>query len=116
MSPEYETLIERLRANCRLLTQGARALGLTVLGGETPIISILVGDEGETLCAGNFLFARGYYVQSVTFPAVPYHGGVLRLQINANHRPESVRGLVEAFAALQKKIALPAPGTIQQAA
>jgi 7-keto-8-aminopelargonate synthetase-like enzyme len=116
MSPEYETLIERLRANCRLLTQGAQALGLTVLGGETPIISILVGDEGDTLSAGNFLFERGYYVQSVTFPAVPYHGGVLRVQINANHRPESVRGLVEAFAAVQKKIALPAPGTIQQAA
>jgi glycine C-acetyltransferase len=109
ISPEYDSLIGALRANCRQLGQGAAQLGLTVLGGQTPIISVLVGDEGETLNAGNFLFERGYYVQSVTFPAVPYHGGVLRMQVNANHSPESIRGLLEALAALQKEIPLPSP-------
>jgi 7-keto-8-aminopelargonate synthetase-like enzyme len=109
MSPEYDSLIGKLRANCRQLTQGATELGLTVLGGETPIISVLVGDEGDTLNAGNFLFERGYYVQSVTFPAVPYHGGVLRMQVNANHPRESICGLLEGLAALQNEISLPAP-------
>ena len=109
MSPEYELLIDRLRSNCRRLTQGAARLGLAVLGGETPIISILVGDEGDTLNAGNFLFERGYYVQSVTFPAVPYHGGVLRVQINANHLGECIDGLLDAFAALKRVIPLPGP-------
>jgi 7-keto-8-aminopelargonate synthetase-like enzyme len=108
-SAEYDELIGKLRANCRLLTKGALEMGLTVLGGESPIISILVGDEGDTLTAGNFLFERGYYVQSVTFPAVPYHGGVLRIQINANHRPESVAGLLDALAGLTKVVPLPAP-------
>jgi 7-keto-8-aminopelargonate synthetase-like enzyme len=115
-SSEYDELIGKLRANCRLLTKGAREMGLTVLGGESPIISILVGDEGDTLTAGNFLFERGYYVQSVTFPAVPYHGGVLRIQINANHRPESVAGLLDALAALTKVVPLPAPEVARQAA
>ena len=73
-------------------------LGLTVLGGETPIVSILVGDEEDTLEAGHFLFQQGYYVQSVTFPAVPYHGGVLRIQVNANHSLDAVDGLVGALA------------------
>jgi 7-keto-8-aminopelargonate synthetase-like enzyme len=116
MSPEYDALIERLRANCRQLTQGALQLGLTVLGGETPIVSILVGDEGDTLNAGNFLFERGFYVQSVTFPAVPYHGGVLRVQVNANHLPESIAELIDALAALQKKMPLPGPESGQQMA
>lgn len=115
-SSEYEDLIGKLRTNCRILTKGAQEMGLTVLGGESPIISILVGDEGETLTAGNFLFERGYYVQSVTFPAVPYHGGVLRIQINANHRPESVGGLLDALAALKKVVPLPAPERARQAA
>ena len=66
-------------------------LGLEVLGGGQPILSVLVGDEEDTLNAGNFLFERGYYVQSVTFPAVPYHAGVLRIQVNANHRPDDRR-------------------------
>ena len=80
-----------------------------VLGGETPIVSVLVGDEEDTLRAGYFLFERGYYVQSVTFPAVPYHGGVLRIQVNANHLAESIDGLIQALANLQRVMPLPTP-------
>src|SRR6266851_3187711 len=109
MSPEYEKLIGRLRSNCQRLTLGFSRLGLTVLGGETPIISVLVGDEGDTLNAGNFLFERGYYVQSVTFPAVPYHGGVLRVQVNANHTAAAIDGLLDTFEDLKKVVPLPGP-------
>lgn len=106
-SDEYDILKDRLDRNRRLLTEGARALGLVVLGGETPIITVLVGDEDVTLKAGRALFEAGYYVQSVTFPAVPYHAGVLRIQVNANHLPASITGLVDALAALKRQFALP---------
>jgi 7-keto-8-aminopelargonate synthetase-like enzyme len=109
MSGEYELLIGRLRNNCRRLTLGFSRLGLAVLGGDTPIVSVLVGDEGETLNAGGFLFDRGFYVQSVTFPAVPYHAGVLRIQVNANHKIDSIDRLLDAFAALQRVSLLPGP-------
>jgi len=46
--------------------------------------------------SGRFLFEKGFYVQSVTFPAVPYHAGVLRIQINANHEPAAIDGLLGA--------------------
>ena len=78
-----------------------------VSGGVTPIISVLAGDEEDTLKSGQFLFENGYYVQSVVFPAVPYHGGVLRIQVNANHRPESIAGLLDAVRALQGAVRLP---------
>ena len=110
MSDEYEEINGRLRENLQRLTAGATDLGLVVLGGETPIISILVGDEDLTLRAGHFLFEQGYYVQSVTFPAVPYHSGVLRIQVNANHLPEMIAGLVDALGRLKQKYALPEPG------
>ena len=115
-SPEYETIHARLHANLSEVTRGARALGLSVLGGRTPIISILVGDEEATLRAGHFLFERGFYVQSVTFPAVPYHAGVLRIQINANHKPEAINGLVDALAALHRAFPLPGPEALPAAA
>jgi 7-keto-8-aminopelargonate synthetase-like enzyme len=108
-SGEYDLLSARLRANLKRLADGAERLGLTVLGGETPILSILVGDEEATLNAGHFLFTKGYYVQSVTFPAVPYRAGVLRVQVNANHRRESIDGLLAALAELQRTIPMPAP-------
>jgi 7-keto-8-aminopelargonate synthetase-like enzyme len=109
MSAEYDQLIGHLRKNCRHFTEGALALHLAVLGGETPIVSILVGDEGDTLNAGSFLFDRGFYVQSVCFPAVPYHAGVLRVQVNANHTSESINGLLNALADLKRKTPLPGP-------
>jgi 7-keto-8-aminopelargonate synthetase-like enzyme len=82
-------------------------LGLVVQGGQTPIVSVLAGDEETTLRAGNFLFEQGYYVQSVTFPAVPYHCGVLRIQVNANHLTESIAGLLETIGRMHKSIPLP---------
>jgi 7-keto-8-aminopelargonate synthetase-like enzyme len=115
-SAEYDLLRARLQANLKRLTSGAVRLGLAVLGGETPIISILVGDEATTLHAGHLLFEAGYYVQSVTFPAVPYHAGVLRIQVNANHRPEAIDGLVDALAGLQRVMPLPGPEELRQAA
>ncbi|MCE9531424.1 MAG: pyridoxal phosphate-dependent aminotransferase family protein [Planctomycetes bacterium] len=96
-SDEYERLKSKLQSNLDTLVAGAERLGMQVLGGLTPIISILIGDEADTLQAGRFLFEQGYYVQSVTFPAVPYHAGVLRIQVNANHEPEQIAGLLGAL-------------------
>ncbi len=114
-SDEYELLRGQLERNLLQLTNGLRALGMVVSGGVTPIVSVLAGDEEDTLNAGQFLFEKGYYVQSVTFPAVPYHGGVLRIQVNANHRPESIAGLLDAMKALQFVVRLPTAAS-QQAA
>jgi 7-keto-8-aminopelargonate synthetase-like enzyme len=113
MSDEYTLLKSRLDRNCRQLTEGLSRLGLAVLGGLTPIVSVLVGDEADTLNAGHFLFEQGYYVQSVAFPAVPYHAGLLRIQINANHRRQSIDGLLNGFEALKRTIALPGPDVLQ---
>jgi 7-keto-8-aminopelargonate synthetase-like enzyme len=115
-SGEYDLLRARLQRHVAHLTGGAHALGLAVLGGETPIVSVLVGDEADTIQAGSFLFDRGYYVQSVCFPAVPYHAGVLRVQVNANHRRESIDGLLDALAELRTVITLPGPDALRHAA
>jgi glycine C-acetyltransferase len=105
-STEYDALRTRLDRHVRRLTLGLADLGLAVTGGLTPIISVCVGDEARTLMAGKFLFERGYYVQSVLFPAVPYRGGVLRIQCNTNHTDESVDGLIFAFDALNAELGL----------
>jgi len=115
-SGEYELIIGRLKRNLKILVQGLRGLGLEVLGGESPIVSVVVGDEEQTLKAGHLLFEKGFYVQSVIFPAVPYHGGVLRIQVNANHQQDSVKELVKAFSELIKVIEFPSINTLKQAA
>ena len=48
-------------------------------------------------------------MQSVLFPAVPYHAGVLRIQCNANHEDAEIEGLIAAFAALTQAMTFPGP-------
>src|SRR5207237_10933096 len=55
-SDEYEAIHGRLQRNLVQLMRGAQELGLVVLGGQTPIVSVLVGDEDVTLRSGQFLF------------------------------------------------------------
>jgi 7-keto-8-aminopelargonate synthetase-like enzyme len=106
-SAEYPALRARLDANVRHLAAGARQLGLGVLGGAVPIVSVLVGPEEATLKAGKFLYDRGFYVQSVVFPAVPHGAGVLRMQVNANHTAEQIDALLTALAALRETAPMP---------
>ena len=117
-SPEYDRLRSALDANVRHLVDGANRLGLAVLGGLVPIVSVLVGEEEATLRAGRFLFERGFYVQSVVFPAVPHGAGVLRMQVNANHQTAAIDGaarrcgFVENFATTGTgRALLPFPST-----
>lgn len=97
-SPEGDALRDTLRRNMARFSAGARARGVPVIGAVGAIASVPVGDEAATLRAGRAAFDRGYYVQSVIFPAVPHHGGLLRVQVNANHTADEIDGLVGVLA------------------
>lgn len=96
-SEEGPALLNRLRENLDLFKKEAASARLKLVGGLGAIVAISVGDEEATLLAGKKLFERGYYVQSVIFPAVPHHQGILRVQINSIHKPDQIRGLVTAL-------------------
>jgi len=107
-SDEGDELLAELRALVERLTGGLRALDLIVCGGVAPIVSVQIGDIEDTFAAGKWLFDRGYYVQSATYPAVGISEGLIRIQVNANHPPAAIDGLVAAFAELKQAFKLPA--------
>jgi glycine C-acetyltransferase len=107
-SPEGDGLRTRLRRLAARLTDGIRTLGLAVHGsGDSPIVSIRVGDIGNALRAGRWLFDRGFHVQSVHYPGVPARGSLLRIQVNANHPDEAIDELLNALADLKAAFHLP---------
>jgi len=106
-SSQYDTLIGRLRSLTERLTAGIRSIGLTMAGGEAAIVSVTIGDLEQTLRAGKWLFDRGFYVQSATYPAVPIMGGLLRIQVNANHTAQAIDDLLGALADLKTEFGLP---------
>ena len=107
MSPEYDLLLGSLHDRRRQLTAGLDALGIDHHEGDAAIVSVIVGDIETTFEAGRGLFDRGYYVQSATYPAVPINRGLLRIQVNANHPPEAVDGLLDALADVRRTVKMP---------
>lgn len=97
-SDEGRCLIAKLHTLIRQLIDGLSQMGLNVLGGEAPIVSVVIGDIEKTFRAGKFLFDRGFYVQSATYPAVPIQSGLLRIQVNANHTPQQIAALIQVLA------------------
>jgi 7-keto-8-aminopelargonate synthetase-like enzyme len=106
-SAEGDELLARLRGLVTQLIDGLKSLDLIVGGGVAPIVSVQVGDIEDTFAAGKWLFDRGFYVQSATYPAVGLTEGLLRVQVNANHSSEQIDGLLSAVADLKRQFKLP---------
>jgi 7-keto-8-aminopelargonate synthetase-like enzyme len=107
-SSEGDELRARLHSRIDRLTEGIRSLGLTMTGGgESPIVSVVIGEIEQALEAGKWLFDRGIYVQSAHYPAVSITGSLLRIQVNANHPVEAIDDILNALADLQVAFKLP---------
>lgn len=106
MSDEYDGLLAALHDRTRRFVAGLERLGLDYHDGQAAIVSVIVGDIEKTFAAGRALFDRGYYVQSATYPAVPLNAGLLRIQINANHPPEAIDGLLDALEAVRGAVGI----------
>lgn len=102
-SPECELLLGRLHSLMRRLVDGIQSIGFVMSGGEAAIVAVQIGEIEKTLKAGKWMFDRGYFVQSATYPAVPILGGLLRMQVNSIHSEEDVDGLLNALADLKKE-------------
>ena len=106
-SPEGKQLQDDLHARLNQLVSGLKDMKLRVGGGVSPIVSVTIGDIDQTFTAGRWMFDRGFYVQSATYPAVPIQGGLLRIQVNANHSEQSINELLNAFSDLRQVMKLP---------
>jgi 7-keto-8-aminopelargonate synthetase-like enzyme len=104
-SSEGEEIRSRLRGLVNRLTEGIHALGMAMSGGgESPIVSLIIGEIESAFVAGKWLFDRGFYVQSAHYPAVPINSSLLRIQVNANHPPEAIDELLNALGDMKKAL------------
>ncbi len=104
-SPEYDLILGRLRERTTHLVKGLHSIGYTTLSGtQSPVVSVPIGDIEQTLLVGKRLYDRGIYVQSVTYPAVPFNDGLIRILVNAIHSPESIDKLLNAFSDLWPEV------------
>ncbi|MFN7989559.1 MAG: aminotransferase class I/II-fold pyridoxal phosphate-dependent enzyme [Thermoanaerobaculia bacterium] len=89
---------ERLHENSRRFTSALEALGVAPLATGTPIVAVRVGPQATLLRAGRELYDAGIRCGSVSYPAVPADGCLLRFTVNARHTAEELDRTAETLA------------------
>jgi 8-amino-7-oxononanoate synthase len=95
----------RLRERARFFRKVAREHGLTVCGDEeSPVASLIVGDDKLAVALSAGLLARGIEVQPIVRPAVSATTARLRFFLTANHTEEQILETVPVVAQQLEKL------------
>lgn len=92
--PEHR---EQLWRNVSVLKEGLDGLGFDTLGTQTPIVPVLIGPDELTMLFWKELWAEGVFTTPALPPGVPPGRSIIRTSVNANHTPEQLERLLEAF-------------------
>ena len=95
---------QRLWAKVRHVKQGLEAMGLDVIDGGSPILSVVIGDDVTTLEFNKLLFEHGVFVNPVLPPAAPPGMSLLRTSYMATHTEEDLELILSAFKAVSEKL------------
>lgn len=89
---EEPSVVERLRANARVLRGELAAQGFAVEAGEVPIVPLVIGDPHAAMALCEAALAEGVFAQAIRPPTVPHGTSRLRLVAMASHDPAELRG------------------------
>jgi len=96
-SPEGQGLLDKIRRLATRLRAGLEALGFETIGGDHPIVPILVRDTTKTSALVQQLFDNNILVTGLKYPVVPRGEEELRLQISANHTEKDIDYLLDVL-------------------
>lgn len=86
--------------NAERLRGSLAAMGLTVMGGGTPIIPVLTGDVRTAVELSAALMEKGFLAPAIRPPTVPDGESRIRFTVSALHSGEDIDGLIGALKGL----------------
>jgi 8-amino-7-oxononanoate synthase len=96
MSEEGHQRRDRLWRNVSTLKNGLSAVGIANES-RSPIIPIIIGDEGAAVEVSRQLQERGFFVPAIRFPTVPKGKARLRVTVTAAHEQADIERFVKEF-------------------
>jgi 8-amino-7-oxononanoate synthase len=90
--PDY---VQRVWDNTEYMKKGLDQLGYNIGRSQTPIIPIIIQDEGMTIMLWKALFDAGLFTNAVLPPAVPPNGSLLRTSYMATHTTQQLDRALE---------------------
>ncbi len=97
---------EKLLENAARLRLGMTSLGFDTMGSQTQIVPVVIGSDERTVMFWKALWDAGIFATPALPPGVPASKGLIRTSVNANHTPEQVDRLLEAFATVGKRLGI----------
>ncbi len=97
-------LRDKLQENTRYFREQIAKLGLDVIGGEHPIVPIMLGDAALAQKMAQKLLERGVYVIGFSYPVVPRGAARIRTQISAAHNKEDLDFAIEKIAEVKQEL------------
>jgi 8-amino-7-oxononanoate synthase len=89
--------VGRLQENARYMREKLAAAGLPVLPGETPILPVVLGDEGRTLAFAKACQEAGLLLSAIRPPTVAPGSSRIRLTVTAAHSREELDWAAEVM-------------------
>jgi 7-keto-8-aminopelargonate synthetase-like enzyme len=96
---------DQLWYNTRRMQDGLKNLGYDIGDSNTPIIPVLIGEMDRMLVFWKEMFDAGVFTNPVTPPAVPDNSCRLRVSMMATHNDDHIDFVLDAFAAVGKRMA-----------
>ena len=97
-------LRRQLQDNSHYFRAQMSALGFDLLPGEHPIIPVMLRDPKLTQAMAAGLREQGVYVSAFSFPVVPRGQDRVRTQMSAAHNTAHLDQVIEAFAAVGRRL------------
>ena len=100
-------LRERLWRNADIVYDGLAEMGFHLGPEKTPVIGVRMESMERGLLAWQTLMEHGIYVNLALPPATPGGGCLLRCSVCAEHTPEQLHRVLDAFSAVRETLAMP---------
>lgn len=97
---------EQLLNNAKYLRLKLVESGFVVKGGETPIISLLIGDAHEAMQFSEKLMDEGVFIPAIRPPTVPKGSSRLRITVMATHTMEQLDTVIIKMRKIGKEMGI----------
>jgi len=94
----------RLLRQASSLRKQVLALGFDVLGNQTPIVPIRIGDSERAVIFSKRLLAAGIWAPAIRPPTVPVGGARLRISLMATHTRAQITHLLAGLESVGKAL------------
>ncbi|MCT8862276.1 aminotransferase class I/II-fold pyridoxal phosphate-dependent enzyme [Shewanella xiamenensis] len=103
----HPELRQNLQRNISIFKKLCQDADIPLLGSETAIQPLIIGDAEQTLLVSQKLKAMGIWVGAIRPPTVPIGSARLRITLSACHSEAAIRCCVKGIAQVLAEVALP---------